>query len=88
MHHHPDNKGAAPKLLSSYQSIYPRTKVDLNSRWLLEWENVGQAALMSDMGTKCMANMCCAIQCEEGDLIIHCEYQLHLIISDHRRRRL
>lgn len=75
MHHHPDNKGRkAPKMLFAHQSVYPRSKVDANSFWGLEWEGVGQAHLMTDMACVGLREGTCFIQCEEGDLVIECEW--------------
>lgn len=45
LHRHPDNKERkAPKFINSHQSIYQRTKVDQRSRWLVDWEDVSEAA--------------------------------------------
>jgi hypothetical protein len=72
---HPDNKGVAPKLVNSHQTIYKRTGVDISSKWLLEFEGLNsvEASLVTDLSTKGLADNTCAIQCEEGDLIIECE---------------
>ncbi|EIW65929.1 hypothetical protein TREMEDRAFT_35632 [Tremella mesenterica DSM 1558] len=71
MQHHPSNQNRPPKLLSSYQTVLKRTGVDLNSRWLLEWEGVGQGLLLTEMGVKGFGPMTALIQCEEADLAIH-----------------
>ena len=74
LHHHPDNKGSKPpKMLYSHQTVYPRSKVDSNSRWGLEWEGIGQAQLVTDMQCIGLKEGTCFIQCEEGDLAIDCE---------------
>lgn len=73
MHHHPDNKLEAPKLLSSHQNVYQRTKVDSNSRWLLNWEKVGEAALTTDFACDGLADGNVLVHCEEGVLAIDCD---------------
>jgi len=74
LHHHPDNQGKkAPKMLYSYQKVYPRTKVDANSRWGLDWQGVSQAHLVTDLESAGLREGTCFIQCEQGDLVIDCE---------------
>jgi hypothetical protein len=74
VHRHPDNKATAPKLLMSSQTIYPRSKVDTNSRWLLEWSKLNvPASLLTDMDCAGFKDNTCLVQCEEGDLVIECE---------------
>jgi hypothetical protein len=80
MHQHPANKShAPPKLLFSHQTIYPRSSVDLNSRWLLEWEGVGQAMLMTDMSTWGAKEQTVLISCEEGDLALECKSRPYIV---------
>jgi hypothetical protein len=74
LHQHPLNKDRKPpKLHFSHQTLYPRSNVDLNSRWLLEWEGVSQAMLMTDMNTHGPRESTVYISCEEGDLALECE---------------
>ncbi|GFZ46901.1 hypothetical protein JCM24511_04121 [Saitozyma sp. JCM 24511] len=71
LHQHPLNKDRKPpKLHFSHQTLYPRSNVDLNSRWLLEWEGVSQAMLMTDMNTHGPRESTVYISCEEGDLAL------------------
>lgn len=72
---HPDNNRTPPKMLTSYQTLYPRSGVDLNSRWLLEFpglDNV-QALLTTDMDTTGCGDMTALISCQHADLAIACE---------------
>lgn len=75
LHHHPDNKNRAPpKLLFSHQTLYKeRTNVDLNSRWLLEWDGVGQALCTTDMAANGNQDATVTITCEEADVCLECE---------------
>ena len=71
LHHSSQNANRkAPKFLTSSQWVYPRTKVDGTSRWLLEWEGMGQALLTTDLMCAGHAPSTCLVQCEEGDLSI------------------
>ena len=75
MHHHPANKGLkAPKMIYNHQTVYERTKVDAKSIWGLDWEAVGEAHLVSDLQCAGLREATCAIQCEEGDLLIDCAW--------------
>lgn len=77
LHHHPDNKSRAPpKMLFSHQTIYERSGVDANSRWLLEWKGVGQAMCTTDMTAHGSREACVVVTCSEGDLIIEGERSL------------
>lgn len=74
MHQHPDNADrAAPALVNSHQTILNKTKVDANSRWRLEWENVGPADLACDMTTTGFRDWAVIISCEEADVFIECK---------------
>lgn len=75
LYQHPDNKKTAPKLVSSYQHIYPATKVDQSSRWVLEWPGLGGvvANLMTDIHTDAYQPATALIQCEKADIAIECE---------------
>lgn len=73
LHRNPDNKGRKPKLLSSYQTVYHRTGVDQNSRWLLEWEGLAQAHLTTAFDCDGIQEGTCIIQCEKGNLLIDCK---------------
>ncbi len=72
---HPDNARTPPQVLTSYQTLYPRSNVDLNSRWLLEFPGLGgvQALLTTDMDTMGCGDMTALISCEHADLAIACE---------------
>ncbi|KIR76803.1 hypothetical protein I305_06289 [Cryptococcus gattii E566] len=47
VHHHPLNTDKDPKVLFTHQTIYPRSGVDINSRWLVEWKGLCQGMLMT-----------------------------------------
>ncbi|KIY35121.1 hypothetical protein I305_02026 [Cryptococcus gattii E566] len=49
IHRHPLNTDKDPKMLFSHQTIYPRSGVDINSRWLVEWKGLCQGMLMTDL---------------------------------------
>ena len=74
-------------MLFSHQTVYPRSKVDSNSVWGLEWEGVGQARLVTDMQCIGLKEGTCFIQCEEGDLAIDCESR-HTSFLDSKRSSL
>lgn len=74
LHHHPLNKDRkAPKMLQTHQTVYARTGVDMNSRWLLEWENLCEAQLITDMDCAGFKEATAIMQCENGDLAIEGE---------------
>nr|KIR47613.1 hypothetical protein I312_03381 [Cryptococcus bacillisporus CA1280] len=50
VHRHPLNTDKDPKVLFTHQTIYPRSGVDINSRWLVEWKGLCQGMLMTDLG--------------------------------------
>ncbi|WWD22249.1 hypothetical protein CI109_106740 [Kwoniella shandongensis] len=71
LHHHPDNTSKKPPtLVFSHQTIYARSGVDANTRWLLEWEDVGQALCVTDMTAHGTHHGCVIVTCEKGDLIL------------------
>ncbi|WWD16991.1 hypothetical protein CI109_101427 [Kwoniella shandongensis] len=71
LHHHPLNSSRSPpKILNSYQTLYPRTGVDSATRMLLEWEGVGQAALTADLTCHGYMDGVAVITFEEGDILI------------------
>lgn len=74
LYQHPDNNKTAPKLVSSYQHIYPKTGVDQSSRWVLEWPGLDGvvANLMTDIHTAGYAPATALIQCEKADIAIEC----------------
>jgi len=80
VHHHPLNKDRHPKVLSSYQTIYPRTGVDINSRWIVQWDEgiKVQGMLMTDMENSGQRGATAVLQCQEGDLAIECTFCLFL----------
>jgi predicted dehydrogenase len=74
LHHNPLNtSGNLPKLVFSHQTKYERSGVDANSRWLLEWEGVGQAMCMTDMTAHGAHVGCVVVTCERGDLSVEGE---------------
>lgn len=73
VHRHPLNKDTDPKVVNSHQTVYKRTNVDLNSRWLVEWEDFVQGSLMTDLGASGQREATAVLQCEEGDLVIACK---------------
>ncbi|WVR04223.1 hypothetical protein IAU60_001223 [Kwoniella sp. DSM 27419] len=68
VHRNPHNKDKNPKVVSSFQTVYPRTGVDINSRWVVEWEGLCQGALLTDLDSAGLREGTAALQCEEGDL--------------------
>lgn len=74
LYQHPDNKRTPPKLVSSYQQLYPLTQVDQSSRWVLEWTGLGGVLgnMMTDINTDAYKEATCLIQCEKGDIAIEC----------------
>ncbi|KAK8846530.1 hypothetical protein IAR55_005616 [Kwoniella newhampshirensis] len=70
VHRNPYNKDTDPKVLTSYQTVYERTNVDLNSRWLVDWKGLCQGQLLTDLGSAGLREATAVLQCEEGDLII------------------
>lgn len=68
------NKDQDPKVVSSHQTVYKRTNVDLNSRWIVEWKNFIQGTLMTDLDSAGLREATAVLQCEEGDLVIACEF--------------
>ena len=85
MHRHPDNKGAAPKLVNSTQRVYPRTGVDANSRWRVHWDAVGQADMSAGIDSMSLKHVVVAVQCEEGSLAIECELVARSMDVTHSR---
>lgn len=72
-HRHPLNPDKNPRVVSSHQTLYKRTNVDLTSRWLVEWEGFLQGALTTDLSSAGMREATAVLQCEEGDLVIACK---------------
>ncbi|WVQ97546.1 hypothetical protein IAU59_004660 [Kwoniella sp. CBS 9459] len=70
LHHNKHNKDKDPKVITSHQTIYKRTGVDANSRWVVEWDGLCQAALLTDLETPGLREATAIVQCEEGDLCI------------------
>jgi hypothetical protein len=72
---HPSNNRTPPNILLSHQTIYPRSQVDKNSRWLLEFPGLDgvQALLTTDMDTQGCGDMTVLISCEKADLALACE---------------
>ncbi|AAW43964.1 conserved hypothetical protein [Cryptococcus deneoformans JEC21] len=70
VHRHPLNTDKDPKVLFAHQTIYPRTGVDINSRWLVEWKGLCQGMLMTDLDNAGQKDSTAVLQCEEGDLVI------------------
>lgn len=75
---HPQNKKTPPEVVFSHQTLYKRSNVDLNSRWLLEFPGLNgvQALLTTDMATHGCGEMTALISCEHADLAIACEFTL------------
>ncbi|WRT65254.1 uncharacterized protein IL334_002197 [Kwoniella shivajii] len=70
VHRNPHNKDKNPKVVSSYQSIYKRSGVDLNSRWIVEWDGLCHGQLLTDLSSAGLQEATAVLQCSEGDLII------------------
>ena len=83
-HHSPARK-SEPRVLFSHQTTYDRTGVDSNSRWLVEWEGLGQAFLLTDMMTPASRDQTVTVHCEEADVIVECKCRpySHLFLADH-----
>jgi predicted dehydrogenase len=83
LHHHPANaQKAGPTMPFSHQTIYERSGVDSNSRWLLDWEGLGQAMCVTDMSAHGTYVGCVVVTCSEGDLIVEGEYSCESYRSD------
>ncbi|WWD00970.1 hypothetical protein V866_007908 [Kwoniella sp. B9012] len=67
----PHNRDQDPQVLFSHQTLYERTQVDLNSRWLVQWKDLCQGLLLSDLSASGQREATAVLQCEEGDLVIH-----------------
>lgn len=72
VHQHPLNHDKTPKVVNSHQTTYRRSGVDLNSRWVVEWDGLLQADLKTDMDCPGLRDNTAVLQCEEGDLMIAC----------------
>jgi hypothetical protein len=78
-----------PKVINTYQTVYQRTGVDLNSRWLVEWKGLCQGQLLSDLSCPGHRDATAILQCAEGDLVVECELRasgIHLPIVQYPRR--
>lgn len=69
----PYNKDPNPRVLNSYQTEYNDTGVDVNSRWLVEWNGLCQGHLTTDLNNAGLKEATAWLQCEEGDLVVECE---------------
>ncbi|OCF42821.1 hypothetical protein I317_03298 [Kwoniella heveanensis CBS 569] len=67
----PHNHDQDPQVVFSHQTVYERTQVDLNSRWLVQWKDLCQGLLLSDLSASGQREATAVLQCEEGDLVIH-----------------
>ncbi|KAL7422046.1 hypothetical protein Q5752_003819 [Cryptotrichosporon argae] len=70
LHQHPANTDRAPRVVASHQTLYARSGVDANSRWLVQWDGLAQAQLMTDMTTWGAKESTVVVSCEEADLVI------------------
>lgn len=83
LHHHPENKTrSAPKFISSSQKLYPRTKVDAESTWTVEYEGLGQAVLTATLNRLSEGEPTFTASCEKGDLHIDGEFPRWLFDGD------
>lgn len=73
VHQNPHNTDRNPKVINTYQTVYERTGVDLNSRWLVEWKGLCQGQLLSDLSCPGHRDATAILQCEQGDLVVECE---------------
>lgn len=78
VHNSPYNADPSPKVINSHQTLYERTGVDLNSRWIVQWEGLCQGSLTTDLGAPGLKEATAWVQCEEGDLVIECTSRLKL----------
>ncbi|KIR50655.1 hypothetical protein I315_06899 [Cryptococcus gattii Ru294] len=74
VHRHPLNTDKDPKVLFAHQTIYPRSGVDINSRWLVEWKGLCQGMLMTDLDNAGQKDSTAVLQCDEGDLVVACTF--------------
>ncbi|ADV24807.1 Hypothetical Protein CGB_K0010C [Cryptococcus gattii WM276] len=74
VHRHPLNTDKDPKVLFTHQTIYPRSGVDINSRWLVEWKGLCQGMLMTDLDNAGQKDSTAVLQCDEGDLVVACTF--------------
>ncbi|RSH80752.1 hypothetical protein EHS25_007088 [Saitozyma podzolica] len=70
VHQNPHNTDRDPKVINTYQTVYQRTGVDLNSRWLVEWKGLCQGQLLSDLSCPGHRDATAILQCAEGDLVV------------------
>ena len=69
----PYNKDDNPKVLNCFQTEYKNTGVDVNSRWLVQWDGLCQGTLTTDLQNAGLKEATAWVQCEEGDLVVECE---------------
>ncbi|WVO15605.1 hypothetical protein L204_103265 [Cryptococcus depauperatus] len=70
LYRHPQNTDKSPKVLTSYQTVYERSGVDISSQWLVQFEGLAQAQLMTNLDNTGLRKSTTALECEEGDLVI------------------
>lgn len=78
----PYNTDADPQVLNSHQTEYKDTGVDLNSRWLVQWNGLCQGHLTTDLNNAGLREATAWVQCEEGDLVIECGWSIGLPLAD------
>ncbi|KIR51283.1 hypothetical protein I315_06328 [Cryptococcus gattii Ru294] len=66
------------RFFMGHQTIYSRSGLDINSRWLVEWKGLCQGMLMSDLGNAGQKDSTAILQCDEGDLDIACAFSVAL----------
>ncbi|WWC58924.1 uncharacterized protein I303_101469 [Kwoniella dejecticola CBS 10117] len=70
LHRNPHNTDKFPSVVSSHQSIYKRSGVDLDSRWIVEWDGLCRGTLTTDLSAPGLKENTAVVQCEQGDLVI------------------
>ncbi|KAK4684931.1 hypothetical protein P7C73_g5232, partial [Tremellales sp. Uapishka_1] len=70
VHRDPVSRNSPPKVVTSYQTVNPRTFVDNSSSWTLEWDSGIRANLSTDFTVTGLADQSIAIQFEEGNIVI------------------
>jgi hypothetical protein len=75
VHQNPLNKGKKPPSgVSSLMNLYPRTKVDETTTWIVEWDGVGQSICTVSMSITGSGRQSAIIQMEKADIHLACEY--------------
>jgi len=69
----PFNTDDKPKVINCFQTAFKDTGVDVNSRWLVQWDGLCQGSLTTDLQNAGLKEATAWVQCEEGDLVVECK---------------